>query len=63
MDFSLESGEVHAVVGENGAGKSTLMKIIAGVHTDYAGRMLLDGKEVRFHSTRDALDHGIGMVH
>ncbi len=63
VDFSLESGEVHALVGENGAGKSTLMKIIAGLHTDYAGRMVLHGEEVRFHSARDALDHGIGMVH
>jgi ribose transport system ATP-binding protein len=63
VDFSLDAGEIHALVGENGAGKSTLMKIIAGVHTDYAGRMILNGTEVRFHSARDALDHGIGMVH
>ncbi len=39
------------------------MKIIAGVHTDYTGRMVLGGKEVHFHSAREALDHGIGMVH
>jgi ribose transport system ATP-binding protein len=63
VDFELREGEVHGLVGENGAGKSTMMKIIAGVHTGYTGRMLLDGKQVHFHSARDALDAGIGMVH
>jgi len=52
-----------ALVGENGAGKSTLMKIIAGVHGDYAGSFRIDGREARFRSTRDALAAGIGMVH
>ena len=63
VDFRLEKGEVHALIGENGAGKSTLMKIIAGVHTDYEGRMVLGGRALRFSSPRDALDRGIGMVH
>ena len=63
VDFSLAPGEIHALVGENGAGKSTLMKIIAGVHTEYSGTMSLDGKDVHFNSAREALDHGIGMVH
>src|SRR3712207_2120803 len=63
VDFALHPGEVHGLVGENGAGKSTMMKIIAGVHTDYSGRFLLDGREVRFRSARDALASGIGMVH
>ena len=63
VDFELREGEIHGLVGENGAGKSTLMKIIAGVHTTYTGRMLIDGKDVKFHSARDALDAGIGMVH
>jgi ribose transport system ATP-binding protein len=63
VDFTLRAGEIHGLVGENGAGKSTMMKIIAGVHHDYQGKMLLDGKEVRFRSARDALDAGIGMVH
>jgi ribose transport system ATP-binding protein len=63
VDFVLKAGEIHGLVGENGAGKSTLMKIIAGVHAQYQGRMLIDGEQVHFRSARDALDAGIGMVH
>ena len=63
VDFAIQSGEIHGLVGENGAGKSTLMKIIAGVYTDYQGVMRLDGATVRFHSARDALVAGVGMVH
>lgn len=63
VDFALHPGEIHGLVGENGAGKSTLMKIIAGVHTDYEGEMFVEGRPVRFHSARDALAAGIGMVH
>ncbi len=63
VDFALQTGEVHGLVGENGAGKSTLMKIIAGVHAEYDGEMRLDGRPVHFRSARDARDAGIGMVH
>src|SRR5260370_23316850 len=63
VDFALLPGEIHGLVGENGAGKSTLMKIIAGVHPEFSGRFLLDGRETRFRSARDAHAAGIAMVH
>ena len=63
VDFALSAGEIHGLVGENGAGKSTLMKIIAGVHADFSGRFVLDGRETRFRSARDAHAAGIAMVH
>ena len=63
VDFDVRAGEIHGLVGENGAGKSTTMKIIAGVHHDYLGEMLVDGRPVRLRSPREALDAGIGMVH
>src|SRR6476469_2151402 len=63
VDFALSPGEIHGLVGENGAGKSTLMKIIAGVHADFSGRFVLDGRETRFRSVRDAHAAGIAMVH
>ena len=55
VDFTLNAGEIHGLAGENGAGKSTMMKIIAGVHSADSGTMRVDGKEVHFRSTRDAL--------
>lgn len=63
VDFTLNAGEIHGLVGENGAGKSTLMKIIAGVHTEYSGTMRISGKAVRHRSARSARGSGIGMVH
>src|SRR5215813_6449462 len=63
VDFALSAGEIHGLVGENGAGKSTLMKIIAGVHPEFSGHLLLDGQEKRFRSARDAHAAGIAMVH
>src|SRR3954467_12553921 len=61
-DFTVRAGEVHALLGENGAGKSTLVKIVAGALTPDAGRVLLDGEEVRFASTADAVRHGVAVV-
>src|SRR3954454_14948342 len=63
VDFALTAGEIHGLVGENGAGKSTLMKIIAGVHPDFSGRFILDGRETRFRRVSDAHTAGIAMVH
>jgi ribose transport system ATP-binding protein len=63
VDFAVARGEIHGLVGENGAGKSTMMKIIAGMHHDFQGQMMLDGREVRFRNPHDSLAVGIGMVH
>ncbi len=62
VDFDLRRGEVHALLGENGAGKSTLMKMIYGFYQPDAGRMFLDGSEVRVLSPHDARRLAIGMV-
>ena len=63
VNFELYEGEVHALVGENGAGKSTLMRILAGIYTEYEGSYILDGREISLHTPREALEHGIGMIH
>ena len=61
--FELRAGEVHALVGENGAGKSTLMKVLAGVYSKDAGRILVKGKEVEIPNPRAAQQLGISMIH
>ena len=63
VDFSLNSSEIHGLVGCNGAGKSTLMKVLAGVVPDYSGEILLEGKSIRLGSPRESLGHGIAMVY
>ena len=63
VNFSVEEGEIHALVGENGAGKSTLMKVLYGMESVTSGQIFLRGEEVHFNSSKDAIDHGIGMVH
>lgn len=63
INLEIHRGEIHAICGENGAGKSTLMKIIYGMQPPDEGSILLYGKETHFHSPREAIDSGIGMVH
>ncbi|MDD3409372.1 MAG: ATP-binding cassette domain-containing protein [Eubacteriales bacterium] len=63
VSLTVKAGTVHALMGENGAGKSTLMKCLFGIYSKDSGHIYLDGKEVDFHSSREALDNGVAMVH
>jgi len=68
VDFELQTGEIHAILGENGAGKSTLMNLIYGLYQPSAGRIYVTDREgwrrrLRAKSPRDAIATGIGMVH
>ena len=63
VDLAIRPGEVHAVVGENGAGKSTLIKMLGGVYRPDRGALLVGGIPRRLHSPRDALAHGIVVIH
>ncbi|HET7226153.1 MAG TPA: ABC transporter ATP-binding protein [Candidatus Eisenbacteria bacterium] len=63
VSLALEPGEIHGLVGENGAGKSTLMRILYGLVAPDAGRIEVDGRQVRIHRPADAIRLGIGMVH
>jgi len=63
VDFSISSGEVHAIVGENGAGKSTLMKILAGAYGMDSGRILINGSEVNIDSPHKSQTLGISVIY
>ena len=63
VSLTVRAGTVHALMGENGAGKSTLMKCLFGMYKKDEGHIYLDGTEVDFKNSRDALDHGVAMVH
>ena len=62
VDFDLQKGEVHALLGENGAGKTTLMRILFGLYKADSGSIAVNGKLVEIHSPQDAIQNGIGMV-
>ncbi len=63
VSLTVRPGTVHALMGENGAGKSTLMKCLFGIYRRDAGTVVLDGKEVEFKSSKEALENGVAMVH
>ena len=63
VDFNVEPGEVHALVGENGAGKSTFAKILSGVYTPTEGEIFLDEKKIQIASPIAAQKNGISLIH
>lgn len=63
VDFSVEAGEIHALMGENGAGKSTLMNILFGTQKADSGKVYYQDKEIQINSPMEAIQYGIGMVH
>jgi simple sugar transport system ATP-binding protein len=63
VSFSIAKGAIHGLVGENGAGKSTLMSILYGYYRADGGEILLDGQARNIHSSHEAINLGIGMVH
>jgi len=63
VDFSLEKGSIHALLGENGSGKTTLMSVLYGLYEKNAGTIHIDGEPRTFESPRDAMDAGVGMIH
>lgn len=63
VTLCVRPGTVHSLMGENGAGKSTLMKCLFGIYSMDSGSIILDGKEVAFHSPSEALNNQVSMVH
>ena len=63
VSLTVHRGTVHALMGENGAGKSTLMKCLFGMYNKDKGHIYLEGKEINFKSSKEALDNGVAMVH
>jgi simple sugar transport system ATP-binding protein len=63
VDFSMKTGNIHALIGANGAGKSTLMKVLSGAYDHYTGEIMMDGQNLRIRSPKDAMDAGIQIVY
>lgn len=62
VSLKVKAGTVHALMGENGAGKSTLMKCLFGTYTKDSGEIIIDGEQVDFKNTKEALENGVAMV-
>ncbi|MCL2617630.1 MAG: ATP-binding cassette domain-containing protein [Defluviitaleaceae bacterium] len=63
VSVSVRAGTIHSLMGENGAGKSTLMKCLFGIYSADSGEFVLEGKKVSFVNSKQALEHGVSMVH
>jgi len=63
VDLTVESGTVHALLGENGAGKTTLMNCLYGLYEPTEGTVAVDGERRSFDTPRDAIEAGVGMIH
>lgn len=63
VNLKVRPHSIHALMGENGAGKSTLLKCLFGIYQKDSGSILFQGKEIDFHSAKEALENGISMVH
>ncbi|MCU4975670.1 ABC transporter ATP-binding protein [Halobacteria archaeon AArc-m2/3/4] len=63
VDFTLEAGSIHALLGENGSGKTTLMSVLYGLYDQDEGEIYIDGEPQTFDTPRDAMDAGVGMIH
>ena len=63
VDFELNKGEIHAIVGQNGAGKSTFVKVLNGIHKPDGGTIIVEGNEVSIKSPSDAKKYGLTLIH
>ena len=63
VNLRVRPHSIHALMGENGAGKSTLLKCLFGIYKKDAGSIIFQGQEIDFKSSKEALEHGVSMVH
>ena len=63
VNLRVRPHSIHALMGENGAGKSTLLKCLFGIYKKDSGSIVFQGREIDFKSSKEALEHGVSMVH